>query len=167
MYSFTPKKTNNTASALIGVLLVAAAVAFLFPALSRDMQYAGILQSLGLVFIIAALAVMSRYSFKYFTYEVRENNGQSPDLDVVETQGKRRYTVCRVSLSNIESVERMTEKNKDALKAKCNGRKKFSYLADIAPKDALFVFVTECGEPLALILAYDETLEKLLATKKD
>ena len=165
MYSFTPKKTNNIATVLVATLFLAAAVVFLFPAIFRNMPYTGFLQAAGLVLIIAALAVMSRYHFKYFTYVVRENGEGQPDLDVVEAQGKRRYTVCRVALGNIESVQLMNDGNREELRKKCKGRKKFAYVCDIAPTEQVYVFVTECGDPLVLILAYDETLVNLITPK--
>jgi len=167
MYSFTPKKTNNIATVLVAALFAAAAIVLLFPALFKAIPYAGFIQATGLVLIIAALAVMSRYHFKYFSYFVRENGGDGLDLDVVETQGKRRYTVCRVGVKNVESVEIENEKNRDELKKKCRGRKKFAYVCDIAPTNKTYVFVTECGEPLVLILAYDEKLVEILDPKKD
>ncbi len=167
MYTFEPKKTNNTANVLIGALIFCAALLFLFPALLPELAYRGIIQSLGLACIIAALALMSRYSLKRFTYKVHENGERMLDLDVIETQGKRCYTVCRVALGNIESVERATTENRESLKKRCAGRKKFSYLPDLAPTDSIYVFVTECGEPLALILAYDETLLNILTANRD
>ena len=144
-----------------------AAVIFLFPALFPEMSYGGIFQSVGLACIIAALSIMSRYCFKLFTYEIRKNAQGNIDLDVVEAQGKRRYTVCRVGLKNIEKLEIMTAENKKALKKEFGGRKKFYYLPDILPERSIALFVTECGEPLVLVLAYDDTLANILASKMD
>ena len=163
MYTFTPKRSNNNANILIGALFFCAAVIYLLPALFPKMPYSGIFQSAGLVCIIAALAVMSRYCFKLFTYEIRQNGEGELDLDVVETQGKRRYTVCRVGLKNIERLEIMTGEKKKALKKGFSGRKKFYYLPDILPTRSIVLFVTECGEPLVLVLAYDEALVNILA----
>lgn len=166
-YSFTPKRSNNTSSLLIALLFVGAGIIFLFTAIFEDMAYSGILQSVCLVLIIVALAVAMRYIFKYFTYEIRENGDSELDFDVIETQGKRRYTVCRVGLDNIERVEIMTPENKKALKKEFAGRKKFYYIPDMLPARTIVAFVTECGEPLVLVLAYDEQLARILTPKKD
>ena len=163
-YSLTPKKSNNIAAVLITLLFVGAAALFIFTAVFGDIAYRGILQTISLVLVIAALAVATRYVFKYFTYEIRENGERGLDFDVVETQGKRRYTVCRIGLENIEKVEVMTAENKKALKKEFLGRKKFYYLPDMLPSRTLAVFVTECGEPLVLVLSYDEMLLKILTT---
>ena len=67
-----------------------------------------------------------------------------------------------VSLSNIERVCVLDEKNKKELREASKGRKVFSYYPQISPEREVFVFVTECGEKLLLKISPDDTMLEIL-----
>jgi len=163
MYSFSPKKTNKIAEGLAIFLFALAAVLLIFPS-AFTLPYGGVLQTAGLVFAVAALAVLTRYTFKSFTYTVRERGDGSDSLDLVitERQGKREYAVCRIALSGIEEIIVPDEKNKETLTKKSEGRKIFAYFVEISPKDQCYIYATECGEKLLIKISPDEKLLSIL-----
>ena len=157
MYSFSPKKTNKIAEGLSVCLFSFAAVLLVITS-RLDLPYFGLIEGIAVALLVAALAVLSRYTFKSFTYSVQERDGEGLDLIITERQGKRRFAVCRIALSGIEEIIVPDENNKDVLKKKRAGRKVFAYYVEIKPQSECYVFTTECGEPLLIKLSPDEKL---------
>lgn len=165
MYSYKPKKTNKIAEGAAIFLLAVAAILIIFPSII-EISYVGIVQTVGMVSAVTALALLTRYTFKSFYYTVREGDGEnSLDLVVTECQGKREYAVCRIALSSIEEIIVADENNKSELKKKCAGRKIFSYFVELSPKNQCYIFATECGESLLIKLTPDQTLLSLLKNR--
>ena len=160
-YSFHAKSTNDLAKRLSVTLFVAAflllAVIFVF-----SVPYAGFIEGICVVLLTFAVLLLTRFVYKSFIYRVVMRDDGRFDLTVTERYGKGETTVCRVALSGIERIEKLTDKNKKELRAAAKGRKSFSYCPDILSKDEYWVFVTECSEELLIKLAPDEELLAIL-----
>ena len=129
------------------------------------MPFLGVVQFAAALFFTVAVLLLTRYVFKSFLIKVFESGNGRYDLTITECRGKNekeKITVCRVSLSNIESVVVKTKENAADLKKREKGRKVFSYCPDICPEVECFVFVTECGEKLLLKLSPDKTMLEIL-----
>ncbi len=166
MYRYTPKKTNKTAERLVIILFLAAALLLALPAALGEISYAGFIQVAGVGAIVAALAILTKYIMKSFTYEITEGDREGEyDLAVSEHEGSRTVTVCRVALSSIEDAVIETEENVEELRARRAGRKCFTYFVEMSPRNVCWVFVTECGEPLLLKLTPDDKLFAILKNR--
>ena len=161
-YSQKTKCSNNIASIAAATLFIGGLI-FLAFVVVFTLPYEGVYQSISILLLTLSLLILNRYKLKSFLYCVKDT-GSGYDLTVTEIKGKTSITICRVSLSNIEQVERINDKNSSELKSKAKEehRKIFSYSPDIAPKDECWVFVTECDEPYLLKLCADDTLFELL-----
>ena len=153
------------------ICLFAGALA-LFLAITRigDMPYRWVFQLTAIALLTAAVFLTTRYLTKSFVYYVTEDEGNGSDFLVTELQGKGRVTVCRIALSSIEELyvlDSADSHSKEAVKEKLRRgrRKQFDYRPDIAPAKSIALFACECGEPLLIYLAYDETLASLLTPK--
>lgn len=160
-YSYLSKAANGKAKKLsfvlfsIGLLIFAAAVSFSLP-------YEGTLQGISLLLFSFSVLLLIRFVLKSFLLSVFKTDNGSFDFTVTEKYGKTSTTICRISLSNIETVVIRSKENEKALRAKAKGRRIFSYCPDISPERECWLFVTECDEPLLIKLSPDDTLLEIL-----
>ena len=104
--STTPKPSNNKAKRLfLTFLLIAAALAAAYIA---SPSFKGIIGSLCLVAVVGAIYVYNRYMAAIYYYDVMIDSGGTPLFIIRQVIGKRETTLCRVELSSIVSVERVT-----------------------------------------------------------
>ena len=151
MYQYQPKRKNKIASAL---LLTFALVAVILLGLSVTLDsYIGILQ-LGVVICLSVdVLIFMMYFRRSFIYRiVKYDNSYAPDLTVSEVAGKDSIVLCRLSLDNLLSIEKSSQKAKRKL------GKHHNYCVDIAPRDAYILRFEECGEKIAVILSPDEAM---------
>ena len=99
---------------------------------------------------------------KSYIYAVT-NDG---DLTVTEVQGKRRVTVCRLSIaqaSRIESFEGADNEKINAIKKqiKSEKRKVYNYCIDLVPSAVCYV-LSEEFEEVAVIFQPDEKMLEIL-----
>ena len=167
IYECAPQKNFKKLSGIVMLLICAATVLFLIPSVFSLMPFRWVLQTLGIVCLVAVVYISVRLVGKAFIYAIFENDDGSRDLTVTEVSngGKSRITVCRVSLANIEEVsvlDRRNDTDRMRIKQLTRGRKRFAYHPDFNPRGACYVSVTECGEPLTIKLAEDKRLIEYL-----
>ena len=63
----------------------------------------------------------------------------SPDFTVTEYAGNRMRVVCRISVDEVESVERITRENRARLKRKIRERSRFDYTGVLFCEDVYLV----------------------------
>lgn len=167
MYDVIPPKSNKNADYTSAALLIISLVAMFFSKLP-SLSYRWIMQLCALFMLAMALMLLGRFVFKRYQYSVISGDGGGFDLTVTELTRRSRITVCRISLSGIESVlivngsDKTTKKD---IRKRSSGRKVFNYCVDMSPAKYICVFAEECGEPLLIKLSYDETLFKTLDAK--
>ncbi len=166
MYEYIPKRENKTAMYASLFLFVGAFILMAFPALV-EIAYKWIPQLLGMIMLALCIAILTRYIFRGFIYSVADNGNGSPDLSVTEIQGKKRITVCRISLSGIEQAVMLNAANRSQLQQLAEGRKKFNYMVDIAPSNQLWIFAEECGEKLLIKISPDDRLAAMLGASQN
>lgn len=167
MYEYSPKRTNTAAQRLILLFFLGAAALILITMLVPTVPFRWVFQLIAIGLLTAAIFLVTRYVTKLFLYRIE--NG---DLTVTEAdaRGKRQITVCRVSVANIQSLERLDEPNvadaalSDLKKQKI---KLFDYTADLRPADSILLVVREGGEDLAIRLSFDEILFGLLGDAEE
>ena len=173
MYEWLPTKNNKKAMNLILLFLSGAALLFAFTSLFGEMPFRWAFQLTALCFLTVAIFLTTRYVMKSFLYRIFEGDRGGFDLTVTEltSGGKRRVTVCRVGLSEVNRVILLdaADGGESAAKwraVKKEGKKIFDYAADLDPARSIVVYLRESGEELILRLSYDKTLYDILLEKE-
>ena len=164
IYELCPPKNIKRLTSIISVLLFGGALIMIFPSFFSALPFRWAFQIIGMTMLGVGIFLSTRFVMKSYVYRIESTDGRT-DLTVTEIQGKSTTTVCRLSISGIESVivAEGADASKSASKrAQNEGRKIFNYCADIKNDKMLCVFATECGEPLLIKLAFDGELQALL-----
>ena len=159
MYTYRPKRRNKTALLLTAVLTLIFASGLICAGFAGSFRY--LLEFLSVSSGAGALLIAGRYLLKDYVYLIRENDLEY-DFIVVERQGKRRKTVCRIGVSEIKGIVRETPQNRKALSARRKGMKQLNYCVDLGRCDSVYLFLTEDGTETAIRFSPDETLESIL-----
>ena len=165
-YSYTPQRKKKTINFLMAILFFVAVMLYGFVS-TFDLEYEGVMQIISVASFVGAILLLTRFVFKKLKYRVVERDVESYDLVIDEQTGSSCVSVCRIALSNIERVVIHTKENDAELRGMTNGRKIFSYCPDMFPVGECWVFVTECGEKLLLMLYADDTLFSMLKAAED
>ena len=162
IYTCKAKRQNLKAVAVTAVFTVAfLSDLFLLPLPFMD-PYRHLLEFLLAVFAAVAVTVAGRYLLKDYRYILTEN-GDGVDLVVTETQGKRRRTVCRVSLTDIREIADECKDNRRSLNERCRTMKRYDYCIDLSAERAFRIFLTEREEEISIRLSVDEGLKAHLS----
>ena len=163
IYNCKAKRQNLKAAAVTAVFTVAfLSDLFLLP-LPFMKPYRHLLEFLLAVFAAVVVTVAGRYLLRDYRYILTEN-GDGVDLVVIETQGKRRRTVCRVALSDIREIADECKDNRRSLNERCRTMKKrYDYCIDLSAERAFRIFLTEREEKVSIRLSVDEGLKAHLS----
>ncbi len=173
LYECAARKNFKKITGIVMILVSIAALMFLIPSVFREMPYRWMLQLLGFACLSAIIYITVKYITKSYAYAIEKKKDGTLDLIVVEllSSGKRKLTVCRISLKNVEQVYILDKRNDtDKIKsqrllesARAEKRSVFNYYQDMAPSSMCYVLATECDEPLMIKLAPDEKLFEYLS----
>jgi len=156
IYCCKPKRKNLKAAAVSAVFFVIfLSGIFLFPVFQT---YRHLLEFIAAIAAAIAFTVAGRYLFREYLYALSEN-GDQVDFTVVEIQGKRRRTVCRISLSDIREIADETYKNREEIKEKCRPMKNYDYCMDLGAHEAFRIFLVEDEKEMSIRLSPDENLK--------
>lgn len=163
MYEYIPQKSNKKAMYLVCLFLIGGGLLlFLSTWLEDVFGFIWVFQLIGIAFCAASIFIFTRYISKSYIYAVTRDG----DLTVTEIQGRKRITVCRLSISaisRVESFESADEGRLNALKneIKNEKRKIYNYCIDIAPSDFCYIFSEEY-EDLAVVFQPDKRMLEYL-----
>lgn len=160
--SIKPEPQNNKAKhtffACLGSAILSIALYTMLP------SYKGIVGIVALGFITAAIYLYNRYVCAAYYYDVTMDSNGSPVFVISQSVGKRQTTLCRVDLSSITLVKKLSAEEKRAYKpAKDIARyfysptlsPEFVYLLEVrSPYEKADVFVELNDEQAATISAY-------------
>ena len=167
MYEYFPKRENNKAIHLVFLMLIGAVLLFGLTSAMPNLSFRWVFQLVGIAFLAVAIYAYTRYVARRFSYAVVKRSDGAYDFTVTEHQRRSRVTVCRLSLDNIERIERVECADRvrhEALKKelRAENRKLFYYTVTLMPPSLCYVIATECGEPLAVAIEPDERLMEML-----
>ena len=162
MYEITPQKSNKKAQYLSTILLISAFAAMVFSSASW-LAYRSVMQIIALLAMAVAVMLMVRYNLSTYTYAIVTSEDGGYDLTVTEIKRKSRITVCRISLSGIESAVIVDASNKKEITERAKKYKRFNYCVDLNPERSVYLFAEECGERLALRLSFDQKLFDIIS----
>ncbi len=170
IYEVSPKKDTRRLTILTSALLIGALIILFIPYIFGDVPYRWAFQLIGIGMLGIGIFYLTRYMNRSYVYTLTKTDG-GVDFTVTEIVGKHTVTVCRISTANIEEIYTAcpadSQEMKEAMaKAKANKRKQFNYTVDMFGEKCIFLLCTECDEPLALRLSYDEGLMNALEIKE-
>ena len=163
MYSYSPK-TNKQREKIVCAALFAAGIAIFLPTLHPQTPLPALFQLVSLLLLTAAISVLIRYLMRNYTYAVQEcdRGGDIPDFVITEQYGKRLTVVCRVSVTEVEAAMPVTEENRLQIKEMTKGKRVFSYISEINPRDLYLITVRMENETVYLKIVADKTLISVL-----
>ncbi len=167
LFEFIPPKNNKRLGAISGILLLGGALMLLITYIFDEITGKWIFQLLATCMFVVSIFLVSRYLMKNFIYAVVSTDGGN-DFTVTELQNKKKTTVCRISVSNIERafvIEQGDKVNEDTVKAliKEGKYKRYNYGADLFDEKHIYILANECGEKVAIKLSWGEELESYLS----
>lgn len=160
MYKKTLKTPNNNAKLIMTLLFVCGVFLFLFAG-NGKLPYPAFAQTVSIVLIGLAIYIAASYVLKEYTVEVFFNDGDAdkpdkkPDFAIYEQKGKRRVTVCWLSLSDIVVVEKVNKDNMKDVKERTKRMKRFKYNTFFCQAEFIHV-VTK--DDISVICTFDEGL---------
>ena len=173
LYECMPQKNLKKISGIVMILACVALLLFFVTSTYTDLPFRWVFQLCGFGCISAIIYITVRYISRAYIYAIFKNKDGSLDLTVTELSngGKKRITVCRVSLGSLEEVFVCDKRNAEDKRraddilanAKKEKRKRFNYTQSMGAPDVCLITLTECDEPLLITLERDGQLEKYLS----
>ena len=167
MYQYIPQKSNKKAMYLVCLFLIGGGLLMFFSTkLKGIIDFIWVFQLIGIALCAASIFIFSRYVSKAYIYVVTKDG----DLTVIEVQGKKRITVCRLSIAQISRIESFDGTQTDNINAikkqmKSEKRKVYNYCIDLVPSAVCYVFSEEYDE-VAVIFQPDEKMLDILKSYK-
>ncbi len=171
LFEFIPEKNNKRLSLVSGLLLIGGSLMLLVTYIFEGITGKWIFQLLAICMFGVSIFLVSRYVMKNFIYAIVSTDGGN-DFTVTELQNKKKTTVCRISVSNIERtfvIEQGDKVKEDSVKAliKEGKYKKYNYCADLFDEKCIYILADECGERVAIRLSWSEDLEAYFPVVKE
>ena len=157
MYNYQPPRQNAIARLLTLLLFALAAASFVVS--SFVPKLAAIPQAVGLILLIPAIQLITRYVISRYLYRICLYEDGNTDLDIyLYRGGARMQLVCRVGLEEITAAKPLTEKNKKPP----HGLRRYNYCPDIRPQNALVLSITNRDGDCEIVFCPDEKMTELL-----
>lgn len=161
MYRYTPqepKKREGMVTMAVLLLSCATLAVSEIPNMLLPMLW----QLIGLCLLTAFLLLMVTYLLRRYIYciEPRDDGASTdvPDLVILQQQGKRIGTVCRISVSDVEKITHVTKENRRALAKTVKGGRIYHYADRIAPPNLYLLTVRDGDRRFYLRILADERL---------
>ncbi|MBR0442709.1 MAG: hypothetical protein IIX15_00050 [Clostridia bacterium] len=122
------------------------------------------LQLIGVVLLVAGIALVGFYQTKYiYRIEPDSRGVKGYDFVVAQIKNRRENVVCRLGLADVRAIEEQTPDNRDALKKAYveRGLTVHSYCVDIFPARSQYVTFDDGGEVVVVRLQASEALIEL------
>lgn len=163
MYSYTPKLKKQREKLLSGALF-ALGIAVFLPTLYPKTPLPALFQLVSLLLLTASLSIFIRYLMRDYTYAVEKSEKETdfPDLVITERYGKRLTVVCRVSVDEIETATPINAQNRKTLKETLKGKRLFTYVAEMQPRNLFLLKVRMDDEIFYLKVVADRELISIL-----
>ena len=123
--------------------------------------YKGIVALVGVILLVMAIAVFSKYIAVTYYYDITFDNIGTPIFVVRQMVGKRQSTLCRINIADIVRVENETLKQRIAHKTP-EGYFKYSYLPTVAPKTTSRLIVEGKYEKAEIIIENEHYADLLM-----
>lgn len=155
-YRPTPEKRKEK---LLTALLFSVAILFFAGSYLPGIPVPWAFQSVAVGALGGCIYLVSRYLSRSFSYRVEDSSyGDFTDLIIVEKIGKKTRTVCRIAVSDVQNVERLTRENRKPLLEKTKKSRVYQYHAQMEPTDHYLLTFLENEESSYLLISADQAL---------
>ena len=163
---FAPQEPKKQEKLLFWGLLILGLGATLVARIPEILFPAG-LQMVGAVALVCAAMIFTQCLIRRYVYCVEPGESGTasgfPDFTVTEYTGKRMRVVCRISVDEVESAERMTKENKERLAKEMRGHPHYRYTGVLFSEEVYLLRIRGGGEYTYLqILANKDLIDALL-----
>ena len=164
MYEYIPKLNKSREKIWLGVCMIVGALAY---GVGNLLPYPALYQLLSVAAFVVAVLISVRYLLRDYIYRITpKSDGEGADLTVVEVMGKRRSVVCRVSVSDIQSVTSLTERRRQKMSNSCEKIAVYRYVSEFQPQNAWLLEVLDDEKTYFLEICADSELISLLEDLK-
>lgn len=164
-FSVQPKQSNNNAKIVMWVFFAVSAL--LFGASAAIPVYKGVVGTAGLISLVTAILMYTKYISVTFYYDVLTAGLEEPLFVVRQLVGKREVTLARVALADIVDIKRETAKERRAHK-RSNTTALYVYAPTLSPAVSYRMLVRSYSERSEIILeGSDEFFEKLIELARE
>lgn len=163
LHSEQPKHTNRVTLVLTLACMLGGIV--LFAASMYIPTFPAALQLLGVVLLVAGIALVGFYQTRYiYRIEPDSRGVEGYDFVVVQIKSRRDTVVCRLGLADVRKIEEQTVENRDAIKKRYADEKLtvHSYCVDILPASSQYISFEDGGETVVIRLQASEELITIL-----
>ncbi len=157
--SVHPKPKNNYAKILSLASIVLAVICVIIYSIIN--LYRGVVGVVGVMFIVTAVLIYTKYVAVDFYYDVRFDSEGIPLFVVRQITGKRGTTLCRIELSDIESVVYQTAKERRERKSE-SGAHRYVYSPTLFPKETYLLVTRSRYEKCEIIIECSDEFAEML-----
>ena len=165
MYEYTPRHEKRCERGLAALSLIGGAVCMILSNLHLVSDTESFLFSIAsLLFDVPGFVVLLRFLTHCYSCCVapREDGILGYDLTVTDSVGKRQKVVCRISVSDVIKIERVTKENRREVFGRAKGRRIYRYTDCMGYEDTYLLSAVDAGEEICIYLHADERLISLL-----
>jgi hypothetical protein len=161
MYVYEPRPDRRAAHSLI-ILCFSVALILLWPT-SIDSFWRSVCIAGGALALFCAFLLACRYLLTSYVYRIEERDGFGYDLTVEQIFVKRRRTLCRIAVEDIERLEAVDGKRKKK-KNKKSAQKcvTYRYFSELFCRRYLIMELSEDDGRVRVIITPDEKLTGIL-----
>ena len=164
MYEYAPRLKKTREKIWASVCLLMGAVAYGFGEL---LPYPALYQLLAVGSLAAAILITVRYLLRDYIYRiVPVEDGGRMDLTVVEVMGKRRTVVCRVSVSDIQTIKPISEISRQKMSDRKGNAPLYRYVSEFHPSNAYFLEILDDEKTYFLEICADSELISIIEACK-
>ncbi|MBO5327044.1 MAG: hypothetical protein J6A84_02860 [Clostridia bacterium] len=160
MYDYQPPRQNAIARLLTVALFAISAACFVLSSFLPKL--AVIPQAVGLVLLVPAIQLTTRYVVTRYLYRLCPYEDGNVDLEIYAYRGgARMQLVCRIGLEEITAAAPLSAENAKPPK----GLRRYNYCPDMRPQSATVLSITNRDGDCEIIFCPDEKLTALLQQK--
>lgn len=160
MYEYKVKRKNKAAAITIAFSFAVSAICLFGGRFSGSFR--SVTEIVGLLAFFFAILIMGRYLLREYIYSVEKTENGEVDLTVVEVQGKRRTTVCRIGLSEIKEILFEDPVSRGAVRKRLKPMKRYDYCIDLSPSRSIHLLFSDGDRAVAVRLEPDERMKALI-----
>ena len=158
-FSIHAKPSNNKAKTAFTACFFLSFASLL--AANAFTQYRWVPQLLGMVLLVAAVTLYTKFLSSRYYYEIVHDTEGTPLFVVNQQIGRRMTTLCRVGLDEIVKVESEGEAERKAHKTPA-GVRKYVYVPTFLPERTCRIYTSGRHERAEIIVEVSEEIAKLL-----
>lgn len=164
MYEYAPQPEKRRERQLALCLIIIGTASFVSSFFGKNVLFL-LFRCLSYVLLMTATVIVGRYLNHRYSYRVapREDGDLlGNDLTITEYMNKRTRVVCRISVSDITKIERVTGENRKEIFKTARGNRIYRYTDRMGYENTYLLWVEDGEQTVCLLILADERLRSLL-----